>query len=89
MNEFLESVLTSIHAGIIVIDSEMRIKAWNRQPARPDHGRPAALRCPAQLERRKPRRAADDGRDEGRASRLNPPGDCGIGARLLSVDPWG
>ncbi|ADJ45910.1 chemotaxis protein methyltransferase CheR [Amycolatopsis mediterranei S699] len=30
VNEFLESVLTSIHAGIIVIDSEMRIKAWNR-----------------------------------------------------------
>ncbi|WP_410610917.1 CheR family methyltransferase [Amycolatopsis sp. lyj-109] len=30
VNEFLESVLTSIRAGIVVIDSEMRIKAWNR-----------------------------------------------------------
>jgi two-component system CheB/CheR fusion protein len=30
LNDFLESVLTSIQAGIVVIDSEMRIKAWNR-----------------------------------------------------------
>ncbi|MFG1646722.1 CheR family methyltransferase [Amycolatopsis sp. NPDC049252] len=30
LNEFLESVLTSIQAGIVVIDTEMRIKAWNR-----------------------------------------------------------
>lgn len=30
VNEFLESVLTSIRAGIVVIDAEMRIKAWNR-----------------------------------------------------------
>ncbi len=30
VNEFLESVLTSIRAGLVVIDSEMRIKAWNR-----------------------------------------------------------
>ena len=30
LNDFLESVLTSIQAGIVVIDAEMRIKAWNR-----------------------------------------------------------
>nr|WP_239155139.1 PAS domain-containing protein [Amycolatopsis sp. FDAARGOS 1241] len=30
VNEFLESVLTSIRAGIVVIDTEMQIKAWNR-----------------------------------------------------------
>jgi two-component system CheB/CheR fusion protein len=30
LNDFLESVLTSIQAGIVVIDTEMRIKAWNR-----------------------------------------------------------
>ncbi|MEV6877365.1 CheR family methyltransferase [Amycolatopsis sp. NPDC051128] len=30
VNGFLESVLTSIRAGIVVIDVEMRIKAWNR-----------------------------------------------------------
>lgn len=30
VNEFLESVLTSIRAGLVVIDPEMRIKAWNR-----------------------------------------------------------
>ncbi|MBE1494262.1 two-component system CheB/CheR fusion protein [Amycolatopsis lexingtonensis] len=30
VNEFLESVLTSIRAGIVVLDAEMRIKAWNR-----------------------------------------------------------
>jgi two-component system CheB/CheR fusion protein len=29
LNDFLESVLTSIQAGIVVIDTEMRIKAWN------------------------------------------------------------
>jgi two-component system CheB/CheR fusion protein len=30
LNDFLESVLTSIQAGIVVVDAEMRIKAWNR-----------------------------------------------------------
>ncbi|MFI5585584.1 CheR family methyltransferase [Amycolatopsis sp. NPDC051758] len=30
LNDFLESVLTSIQAGLVVIDSEMRVKAWNR-----------------------------------------------------------
>jgi two-component system CheB/CheR fusion protein len=30
LNDFLESVLTSIQAGIVVIDTEMRVKAWNR-----------------------------------------------------------
>ncbi|MBB4689216.1 CheR family methyltransferase [Amycolatopsis jiangsuensis] len=30
VNEFLESVLTSIPGGLVVIDREMRIKAWNR-----------------------------------------------------------
>jgi two-component system CheB/CheR fusion protein len=30
LNDFLEAVLTSIQAGIVVIDSEMRVKAWNR-----------------------------------------------------------
>jgi two-component system CheB/CheR fusion protein len=30
LNDFLESVLTSVQAGIVVIDTEMRIKAWNR-----------------------------------------------------------
>jgi two-component system CheB/CheR fusion protein len=30
LNDFLESVLTSIQAGIVVIDTEMRIKAWSR-----------------------------------------------------------
>jgi two-component system CheB/CheR fusion protein len=30
LNDFLESVLTSIQAGIVVVDTEMRIKAWNR-----------------------------------------------------------
>ncbi|MEA5363310.1 CheR family methyltransferase [Amycolatopsis sp., V23-08] len=30
LNDFLESVLTSIQAGIVVLDTEMRIKAWNR-----------------------------------------------------------
>ncbi|MGW4487382.1 CheR family methyltransferase [Amycolatopsis sp. NPDC004368] len=30
VNEFLESILTSIRAGIVVIDTEMLIKAWNR-----------------------------------------------------------
>lgn len=30
VNEFLESVLTSVKAGIVVVDREMRVKAWNR-----------------------------------------------------------
>jgi two-component system CheB/CheR fusion protein len=30
LNDFLESVLTAAQAGIVVIDAEMRIKAWNR-----------------------------------------------------------
>ncbi|MGW4525055.1 CheR family methyltransferase [Amycolatopsis sp. NPDC004378] len=30
VNEFLESVLTSVRAGIVVVDREMRVKAWNR-----------------------------------------------------------
>ncbi|WP_285481762.1 CheR family methyltransferase [Amycolatopsis sp. NBRC 101858] len=30
LNDFLESVLTAVQAGIVVIDTEMRIKAWNR-----------------------------------------------------------
>jgi two-component system CheB/CheR fusion protein len=30
LNDFLESVLTSVQAGIVVIDSEMKVKAWNR-----------------------------------------------------------
>ncbi|WP_215545216.1 CheR family methyltransferase [Amycolatopsis sp. CA-230715] len=30
VNDFLESVMTSIKAGIIVLDTEMRVKAWNR-----------------------------------------------------------
>ncbi|WP_441296291.1 PAS domain-containing protein [Amycolatopsis sp. CA-126428] len=30
LNDFLESVLTSIQAGIVVIDTEMRIRACNR-----------------------------------------------------------
>jgi two-component system CheB/CheR fusion protein len=30
VNEFLESVLTSVRAGLVVLDTEMRIKAWNR-----------------------------------------------------------
>ncbi|MEV6442911.1 CheR family methyltransferase [Amycolatopsis sp. NPDC051716] len=30
LNDFLESVLTSIQAGIVVIDTEMRIRTWNR-----------------------------------------------------------
>ncbi|MEU8633984.1 CheR family methyltransferase [Amycolatopsis sp. NPDC048633] len=30
VNEFLESVLTSVRSGIVVVDREMRVKAWNR-----------------------------------------------------------
>jgi two-component system CheB/CheR fusion protein len=30
VNEFLESVMTSFRAGLVVIDLEMRVKAWNR-----------------------------------------------------------
>ncbi|MFD8495420.1 CheR family methyltransferase [Amycolatopsis sp. NPDC059657] len=30
VNEFLESILTSIGPGIVVVDQEMRIRAWNR-----------------------------------------------------------
>jgi two-component system CheB/CheR fusion protein len=30
VNDFLESILTSIRAGVIVVDLEMRILAWNR-----------------------------------------------------------
>jgi two-component system CheB/CheR fusion protein len=30
VNDFLESILTSIRAGVVVLDTEMRILAWNR-----------------------------------------------------------
>lgn len=30
VNEFLESILTSLRAGVIVIDREMRVLVWNR-----------------------------------------------------------
>nr|WP_235921608.1 CheR family methyltransferase [Lentzea tibetensis] len=30
VNEFLESILTSLRAGVIVLDLEMRVLAWNR-----------------------------------------------------------
>jgi two-component system CheB/CheR fusion protein len=30
LNDFLESVLSSVRAGMVVIDLEMRVKAWNR-----------------------------------------------------------
>ncbi len=30
VNEFLESILTSIRAGIVVVDPELLVKAWNR-----------------------------------------------------------
>ncbi len=30
VNEFLESILTSIRSGIAVVDTEMRVRAWNR-----------------------------------------------------------
>jgi two-component system CheB/CheR fusion protein len=30
VNEFLESILTSIRAGVIVVDQEMRVLIWNR-----------------------------------------------------------
>jgi two-component system, chemotaxis family, CheB/CheR fusion protein len=30
LNDFLESVLTAVQAGLVVIDAEMRVKAWNR-----------------------------------------------------------
>jgi two-component system CheB/CheR fusion protein len=30
VNDFLESILTSIRAGVVVLDLEMRILAWNR-----------------------------------------------------------
>ncbi|HZO66626.1 MAG TPA: CheR family methyltransferase [Kribbellaceae bacterium] len=29
MNDFLESILTGINAGVIVVDTEMRVLAWN------------------------------------------------------------
>ncbi|HEV7979247.1 CheR family methyltransferase [Amycolatopsis sp.] len=30
VNDFLESILTSIRAGVIVVDQEMRVTVWNR-----------------------------------------------------------
>jgi two-component system CheB/CheR fusion protein len=30
LNDFLESILTSIRAGVVVVDLEMRVLAWNR-----------------------------------------------------------
>jgi two-component system CheB/CheR fusion protein len=30
VNEFLESILTSLRAGVIVLDMQMRVLAWNR-----------------------------------------------------------
>ena len=30
VNEFLESILTSLRAGVIVLDPQMRVLAWNR-----------------------------------------------------------
>jgi two-component system CheB/CheR fusion protein len=30
VNDFLESILTSIRAGLVVVDGEMRVLAWNR-----------------------------------------------------------
>ena len=30
VNDFLESILTSLRAGVIVLDPEMRVIAWNR-----------------------------------------------------------
>jgi two-component system CheB/CheR fusion protein len=30
VNDFLESILTSVRAGVIVVDLEMRVLAWNR-----------------------------------------------------------
>jgi two-component system CheB/CheR fusion protein len=30
VGEFLEAILTSFHAGIVVVNSEMRVLAWNR-----------------------------------------------------------
>ena len=31
VNAFLESILSSFHAGVVVVDTELRIKAWNEQ----------------------------------------------------------
>ncbi|MGX7824595.1 CheR family methyltransferase [Actinokineospora sp. 24-640] len=30
VNDFLESVLTSIRSGVVVVDRELRVRAWNR-----------------------------------------------------------
>jgi two-component system, chemotaxis family, CheB/CheR fusion protein len=30
VNDFLESILTSIRSGVVVVDTEMRVLAWNR-----------------------------------------------------------
>ena len=30
LNNFLESILTSLRSGVIVVDTEMRITVWNR-----------------------------------------------------------
>jgi two-component system CheB/CheR fusion protein len=30
VNDFLESILTSVHSGIVVVDQEMRVLVWNR-----------------------------------------------------------
>jgi len=30
VNDFLESILTSIRSGVVVVDLEMRVLAWNR-----------------------------------------------------------
>ena len=31
LNTFLESILTSLHQAVVVIDRELRVKGWNRQ----------------------------------------------------------
>lgn len=33
VNAFLESILASFHAGVVVVDAELRIQAWNEQAA--------------------------------------------------------
>jgi two-component system, chemotaxis family, CheB/CheR fusion protein len=33
VNAFLESILSSFHAGVVVVDSELRIQAWNDRAA--------------------------------------------------------
>jgi two-component system CheB/CheR fusion protein len=30
VNDFLESILTSVHSGLVVVDQEMRVLVWNR-----------------------------------------------------------